>query len=205
MKRSDNSTHTDISQAPPCQEIINFSRGRGRQLITIDQGGGDLRERGEGPARWGGSFKRACPNGTQGRHCQAAKDAKFVGIAWDGYRSSSGSIRKRKMYEGFLATKFSILETWINEEVDRRGCARGCKLRGPRHSCEARRAQRRLYIIVDGTASVTQYRKKERSTEVGSLGPATTSHEIALMLDRPRAATFTATGPLKCVKLDRPG
>merc|ERR1711863_196550 len=27
--------------------------------------------------------------------------------------------------------------------------------------------------------------------------------EIALLLDRPRAATVTARGPLKCVKLDR--
>jgi CRP-like cAMP-binding protein len=27
--------------------------------------------------------------------------------------------------------------------------------------------------------------------------------EIALLLDRPRAATVVAKGPLKCVKLDR--
>lgn len=29
------------------------------------------------------------------------------------------------------------------------------------------------------------------------------SGEIALLLDRPRAATVVANGPLKCVKLDR--
>ena len=39
--------------------------------------------------------------------------------------------------------------------------------------------------------------------EGGQLGPSDYFGEIALMLDRPRAATVTAVGPLKCVKLDR--
>ncbi len=53
-------------------------------------------------------------------------------------------------------------------------------------------------------ASVTQFRNEgEDSQEVGVLGPSDYFGEIALMLDRPRAATVTATGPLKCVKLDR--
>ena len=41
------------------------------------------------------------------------------------------------------------------------------------------------------------------SQEVGHLGPSDYFGEIALMLDRPRAATVTAQGGLKCVKLDR--
>ena len=53
-------------------------------------------------------------------------------------------------------------------------------------------------------ASVTQFRNEgEDSQEVGVLGPSDYFGEIALMLDRPRAATVTAVGPLKCVKLDR--
>jgi cAMP-dependent protein kinase regulator len=32
---------------------------------------------------------------------------------------------------------------------------------------------------------------------------SSTAGEIALLLDRPRAATVVARGPLKCVKLDR--
>lgn len=39
--------------------------------------------------------------------------------------------------------------------------------------------------------------------EVGRLGPSDYFGEIALLLDRPRAATVMARGPLKCVKLDR--
>ncbi len=61
-----------------------------------------------------------------------------------------------------------------------------------------------FFIIVEGTAVVTQYRNKgEKPVEVGRLGPSDYFGEIALILDRPRAATVTATGPLKCVKLDR--
>ena len=40
-------------------------------------------------------------------------------------------------------------------------------------------------------------------SQVGLLGPSDYFGEIALMLDRPRAATVTAQGHLKCVKLDR--
>ncbi len=61
-----------------------------------------------------------------------------------------------------------------------------------------------FYIIVEGTAVVTQYRNEgEEPVEVGRLGPSDYFGEIALILDRPRAATVTARGPLKCVKLDR--
>ena len=61
-----------------------------------------------------------------------------------------------------------------------------------------------FFIIVDGNASVTQFRNEgEQGQEVGVLGPSDYFGEIALMLDRPRAATVTAVGPLKCVKLDR--
>uniref|UniRef100_A0A1B0DH77 Uncharacterized protein n=1 Tax=Phlebotomus papatasi TaxID=29031 RepID=A0A1B0DH77_PHLPP len=50
----------------------------------------------------------------------------------------------------------------------------------------------------------TSYVKKNEDTaEVGRLGPSDYFGEIALLLDRPRAATVMARGPLKCVKLDR--
>lgn len=61
-----------------------------------------------------------------------------------------------------------------------------------------------FFIIVEGTAVVTQTRTEgEDPIEVGRLGPSDYFGEIALILDRPRAATVTARGPLKCVKLDR--
>ena len=39
--------------------------------------------------------------------------------------------------------------------------------------------------------------------EVSKLGPSDYFGEIALLFDRPRAATVIAKGPLKCVKMDR--
>lgn len=89
-----------------------------------------------------------------------------------------------------------------------------------------------FYIIVEGRAVVMQQRsggglaEAEPAVEVGHLGPSDYfgtksliiafhppsssinsfsfgTGEIALLLDRPRAATVIAKGPLKCVKLDR--
>ena len=54
-------------------------------------------------------------------------------------------------------------------------------------------------------SQVTQFRNDESDepVEVGRLGPSDYFGEIALLLDRPRAATVNCRGPLKCVKLDR--
>lgn len=61
-----------------------------------------------------------------------------------------------------------------------------------------------FYIIEEGEAIVLQRRSDdEPQVEVGRLGPSDYFGEIALLLDRPRAATVAAKGPLKCVKLDR--
>ena len=61
-----------------------------------------------------------------------------------------------------------------------------------------------FFIILEGTAVVTQFRNEgEDSVEVGRLGTSDYFGEVALLLDRPRAATVTANGPLKCVKLNR--
>ena len=61
-----------------------------------------------------------------------------------------------------------------------------------------------LFWIWKGNAAVFQKRNdNEEPVEVGRLSPSDYFGEIALLLDRPRAATVIAKGPLKCVKLDR--
>jgi cAMP-dependent protein kinase regulator len=61
-----------------------------------------------------------------------------------------------------------------------------------------------FYIIVEGMAVVKQTPVDgENAQEVGNLTVGNYFGEIALLLDRPRAATVIAKGTLKCVKLDR--
>jgi len=61
-----------------------------------------------------------------------------------------------------------------------------------------------FYIIVEGSAIVTQ-NIDNAEVKVGELEKSDYFGEIALLLDRPRAATVTVgpQGLLKCVKLDR--
>jgi len=65
-----------------------------------------------------------------------------------------------------------------------------------------------FYIITEGKALVKQRPNDQADAEpqdVGSLTAGNYFGEIALLLDRPRAATVVAQGTLKCVKLDRSG
>lgn len=59
-----------------------------------------------------------------------------------------------------------------------------------------------FFIVIDGTADVTQ-NSAGNIKKVGQLGPSDYFGELALILDRPRAATVTAKTYIRCVKLDR--
>lgn len=55
-----------------------------------------------------------------------------------------------------------------------------------------------------GSLSALRVPLRKRSGSVPALSPLSPPGEIALLMNRPRAATVVARGPLKCVKLDRP-
>lgn len=62
----------------------------------------------------------------------------------------------------------------------------------------------KFYMIIQGQADVTQHvALDEEEKLVGTLGPSDYFGEVALLSDRPRAATVTAKSTLKCVRLDR--
>jgi len=139
----------------------------------------------------------------------SATDVKLWGIDRDSYRRilMGSTIRKRKMYEEFLS-KVSILENldkW--ERLTVADSLEAVSFEDEEVVVKQGEQGNDFFIIVEGTAIVTQYRNDDQSeqepVEVGRLGPSDYFGEIALILDRPRAATVTARGPLKCVKLDR--
>jgi len=138
----------------------------------------------------------------------SSTDVKLWGIDRDSYRRilMGSTIRKRKMYEEFLS-KVSILENldkW--ERLTVADSLEAVSFEDESVVVKQGDQGNDFFIIVEGTAIVTQYRNDESEqepVEVGRLGPSDYFGEIALILDRPRAATVTARGPLKCVKLDR--
>jgi cAMP-dependent protein kinase regulator len=60
-----------------------------------------------------------------------------------------------------------------------------------------------FYIILEGQANVLQTDKDGNEKAIATLGPSDYFGEIALLTDRPRAASVVANGLLKCVRLDR--
>ncbi|XP_038067661.1 cAMP-dependent protein kinase regulatory subunit-like isoform X4 [Patiria miniata] len=156
----------------------------------------------------GGSFgELALIYGTPRAATVKAKgDLKLWGIDRDSYRRilMGSTLRKRKLYETFLS-KVSILESldqWerltvadslepVNFEDGEKIVVQG----DPGND---------FFIIVEGQASVLQRRdEQDEFIEVAKLGPSDYFGEIALVLNRPRAATVIARGSLKCAKLDR--
>lgn len=197
------------SSAMPGEMIIQQG-DEGDNFYIIDQGEVEIYVNEEKVLTLGegGSFgELALIYGTpRAATVKAAKDVKLWGIDRDSYRRilMGSTIRKRKMYEGFLS-KVSILENldkW--ERLTVADALEAVSFEDGNVVVKQGEPGDDFYIIADGNAVVTQYRTEgEDSHEVGTLGPSDYFGEIALILDRPRAATVTACGQLKCVKLDR--
>uniref|UniRef100_A0AC35U575 cAMP-dependent protein kinase type I-alpha regulatory subunit n=1 Tax=Rhabditophanes sp. KR3021 TaxID=114890 RepID=A0AC35U575_9BILA len=114
------------------------------------------------------------------------------------------TMRKRKLYDEFLS-KVQILadlDKW--ERANLADALERCDFEEGTHVVEQGQPGDEFYIIVEGEASVLQKRADDAPYEtVGHLASSDYFGEIALLLDRPRAATVVAQSLLKCVKLDR--
>lgn len=136
----------------------------------------------------------------------AHTDVSLWAIDRDTYRRilMGSTMKKRKMYDEFLEKVpiLADLDQWeratVADALEQVSFPAGTTI------CEQGGQGDAFYIIVTGEAEVLQ-KKSEESTpeEVGRLGPSDYFGEIALLLDRPRAATVMAKTNLKCVKLDR--
>uniref|UniRef100_A0A673AA55 cAMP-dependent protein kinase type I-alpha regulatory subunit n=1 Tax=Sphaeramia orbicularis TaxID=375764 RepID=A0A673AA55_9TELE len=138
---------------------------------------------------------------------RAKTNVKLWGIDRDSYRRilMGSTLRKRKMYEEFLR-KVSILESldkW--ERLTVADALEPVQFEDGQKIVVQGEPGDEFFIILEGSAAVLQRRSEnEEFVEVGRLAPSDYFGEIALLMNRPRAATVVARGPLKCVKLDRP-
>jgi len=114
------------------------------------------------------------------------------------------TIRKRKVYDEFLS-KVSILadlDKWERATVA--DALEPANFDIGTHVIEQGQPGDEFFLIIEGQADVMQKPSDDAPFEkVGELGPSDIFGEIALLLDRPRAATVIAKTPLKCVKMDR--
>jgi len=193
-------------------EVIIQQGDEGDNFYIIDSGDVEVYVNGEKVVQIseGGSFGELAliygtPRAATVKACTST-DVKLWGIDRDSYRRilMGSTIRKRKMYEEFLS-KVSILENldkW--ERLTVADALEATSFEDGDVVVTQGESGNDFFIILDGSAIVTQFRNEgEDGVEVGRLGPSDYFGEIALLLDRPRAATVTARGPLKCVKLDR--
>ncbi|CAK9299770.1 unnamed protein product [Gordionus sp. m RMFG-2023] len=136
---------------------------------------------------------------------KAKTDLKLWGIDRDSYRRilMGSTLRKRKMYKEFLS-KVSILESldeW--EKLTVADALTPIFFHEGETIVKQGDKGEEFYIILEGKAGVYQKKADGEIAEVGTLGTSDYFGEIALLLDRPRAATVIAKTDLKCVKLDR--
>merc|ERR1712029_940300 len=216
----DDSERSDIFDAMFAKEanegeVIIQQGDEGDNFYIIDQGCVDIYVNGtkvvEGLTEGASFGELALIYGTpRAATVTAVTWVKLWGIDRDSYRRilMGSTIRKRKMYEEFLS-KVSILENldkW--ERLTVADSLEAVSFEDESVVVKQGEQGNDFFIIVEGTAIVTQYRNdtdqsEQEPVEVGRLGPSDYFGEIALILDWPRAATVTARGPLKCVKLDR--
>jgi cAMP-dependent protein kinase regulator len=194
-------------------ETIIKQGDEGDNFYVIDQGEVDIfvNETYVGSINDGGSFgELALIYGTpRAATIKAKTETKLWGIDRTSYRRilMGSTIRKRKTYEEFLS-KVSILASL--DEWERLTVADALEPVQYEEGTEVIRQGdpgEDFFIIVEGTATVLKKASEDAEpVQVGKLGPSDYFGEIALLLDRPRAATVVAdkgSGPLKCVKMDR--
>ncbi|KFO62973.1 cAMP-dependent protein kinase type I-alpha regulatory subunit [Corvus brachyrhynchos] len=197
------------------ETVIQQGKDEGDNFYVVDQGEMDVYVNSEWATSVGegGSFgELALIYGTpRAATVKAKTNVKLWGIDRDSYRrilmaSIPHNLElKRNMYEKFLS-KVSILESldkW--ERLTVADALEPVQFEDGQKIVVQGEPGDEFFIILEGTAAVLQRRSEnEEFVEVGRLGPSDYFGEIALLMNRPRAATVVARGPLKCVKLDRP-
>lgn len=136
---------------------------------------------------------------------KASTDVQVLVIGRSLYRRvlMSSTMRKREMYESFL-DKVPILDTLQRyEKLTIADSLEPARFKDGEVIVRQGDLGDVFYIILEGGARVLQRNEDGEDTEVGRLKPSEYFGEIALLTNRPRAATVVAVGDIECVKLDR--
>jgi len=113
------------------------------------------------------------------------------------------TMRKRKMYEGFLENVPILAQMTKYERVTVADALEPTFFPAGEVIVRQGDPGEKFYIIVEGEVKVIQSHDGAEPVEVAILRPPHYFGEIALLTNRPRAATVVAVGDTKCAQLDR--
>ncbi|GAM17152.1 hypothetical protein SAMD00019534_003270 [Acytostelium subglobosum LB1] len=135
----------------------------------------------------------------------ARTDCRLWAIDRISYRTilMDTTMRKRRLYEEFLEHVSILKHLEKYERVSLADALEPCTFQSGEIIVREGDSGDKFYIIVEGEVKVTK-KKGDVEEEVSRrLHSGDYFGEIALLLDRPRAATVTSVGVTKCVEMDR--
>eukprot|EP01133_Synstelium_polycarpum_P014589 gene14589-17250_t len=135
----------------------------------------------------------------------ARTDVRLWAIGRPAYRRilMEATVKKRTLYQEFLE-KVSILHHLDKyERVSLADALEECSFESNQVIVRQGDSGDKFYIIVEGEVRVTQRDANGTEAELAILRSSDYFGEIALLTDRPRAATVTAITKTKCVEMDR--
>merc|ERR1711974_7146 len=136
---------------------------------------------------------------------KAKTDCKLWALDRVTYRTKlmNATKEKRALYESFLARVPILSQLNKYERLTVADALQEASFKSDETIVRQGEPGDIFYIILEGEVSVTQLQADGVVREVARLKASDYFGEIALLTDRPRAATVTATCPVRCVQLDR--
>lgn len=193
--------------------IINQGDEDGENFYVVDEGICDVYVAKDGVQNHvqrvekGGSFGELALiyNTPRAATVKATTDVQVLVIGRSLYRRvlMSSTMKKREMYESFL-NKVPILDTLQKyEKLTIADALEPARFNDGEVIVRQGDLGDVFYIILEGEAKVLQKNAVGEDEEVGRLKSSDYFGEIALLTNRPRAATVVAVGDIECIKLDR--
>jgi len=136
---------------------------------------------------------------------KARTDVKLWALNRSTYRNilMETTMRKRKMYESFLENVPILAYLTKYERVTVADALEPASFVDGEVIIQQGAPGDKFYLIIEGAVKVLQRTQDDEPAEVARLRPSNYFGEIALLTNRPRAATVVAVGNTRCAQLDR--